>query len=1160
MKIDLVGSGGGSSKSGTSEAPNTLRSNTHARVLDILGEGQIGLVNGSKSIFFDGVQLQADDGTMNFNGVAWAMNVGVADQSPLPGFSEIETEATYGAEVKKHIPVTKEITNPLVTSARVTIRIPSLCHQTNSSSGLEGNSVTFRIEARAYGGAWWSPFGDITISGKCTSPYDRSYRFRLPTNSGISYPWEIRVTRLTNDSNDSNDNGVPDDQEDNTDVTNQNQTYLQSITEIVEYALSYPWTACIGLDFDASLFGTSMPTRSYLIERLDGLIPVNYDPVARTYSGIWDGTFKQAPNSNPAWALYDILQSKRFGLGRHLSAAALDAVKWDLYEIGRYCDESVPDGFGGTEPRLAYNGVIQSQRDAYELIQLLSSAFRGMTYWSSGAIRAVMDMPSDPVVLVGPANVIDGNFSYQGTALKSRHTVAHVTWNDPEDRYQAATEVVEHADGIARFGRRVKEIAGVGITSRGQAHRLGLWVLETELNEDQIGTYGAGYDHAYVGAFHPGVVPGDIAALQDPCVANIDASGRLLEGSTASLLLLDRPVTIEAGKTYSISVRLPSGANGVEAVTATPGEVSSFTLATAFAEAPLAGAMWVLTASDVAPRPFRVISVSEVEKHIWEVKALLNDPTKYARIDNGVALTPRTYTKIPISISSPRNISLVESRYMADGVAHSNLLISWSAPETGVASTYHLVIGAPAGDIDLAPMAVTSYQLSGISAGSYSATITAISYDGKVSPAATASLTTQGWGGTAAPHVTALALVGGASATVFTGRDVRLSWATVFPDLVGTPTLANPFYAHNTVTVYDASDMAQLRAATVIGDGWTYSYDLNASDAAAIGRSPVRSLRFEVTVTDIYSRVSAAAVLTVTNPVPATVAPSVMPTFDGAVVSITTPSDPDFVGLVVWASTTHGFTPASGNLVFSGPGTSATLALDAGAVYFLRVAAYDAFGTDGLNISTELQVSSASAIDIDALVPSLAAQFQAVSASADEIRNALLTTEMSRITDRRRTSALVTDVRSAVVASEAATASALDVLRAEFDATTGAVASAVTDLQAEFAGSTANGNVTFTAAADQTGALARYQLWLSAVSAGSPVASAAMTLEVVSVGGVAVSQVKFATDRFFVTGTDGSSLAPFSISGGSVFMDRLQVRHQIILGSGGYGGSILIRD
>jgi predicted phage tail protein len=680
------GGGGGGKGKGDSgeEAPNTLRSKSTARIVDMLGEGEIqGLVNGEKSIFFNDVPVLSDDGSYNWHGVSWALRTGLPDQDVLPYLTGIESETVISSEVKKHAPVVYEVTNTEADSVRVTIRVPALFTQDDKGK-LQANSVTFRIEVKAYGGLWVNYFGDLTISGKCTSTYDRCYSFPLPkNNTGVSYPWQVRVTRLTNDANDSNDNGIPDDQEDDTNTGNQNAMTFYSVVTIIEDKLSFPDSALIGLLVDAQLFGSNLPSRSYEVFGRIVQIPSNYDPHTRVYTGIWDGTFKWAWTNNPAWVFYDVCTNERFGLGEFISAPQVD--KWALYEVAKYCDEQVNDGFGGFEPRLTFNGSISSQKEAFEFLQLMSSAFRGMTYWSSGAVTVSQDRPKDPIMLVTPANVIKGSFDYKSSALKSRHTAIAVTWNDPADLYKPSVEVVEDPDFIDRFGYRLKEVTAIGCTSRGQARRLGLWILTTELLETQTVTYQAGFDHAFLR-------PGDIIAIADPAIAGAEMGGRLLDGSTRGTVVLDRPVTFNAAKSYTLSVLMPDGTISDAAVPpGTSGDKSSVTLAQNLSDTPVPGAMWVLAASDLAPQTFKVVGLRETEDQTIEVVAMSHYEPKFAKVDfdEDIPVTPTS--SIPVGpLVKPTGLIVTERLYKANNQVKTQVNVSWTNSTDPRIATYRV--------------------------------------------------------------------------------------------------------------------------------------------------------------------------------------------------------------------------------------------------------------------------------------------------------------------------------------------------------------------------------------------------------------------------------------------------------------------------------------
>lgn len=644
------GGGGGSSRVPT-EAPDSLRSRAFARVIDCVSEGEIdGLVNGARSIYLDDTPLQAADGSYNFGGVTVVTRNGTQSQAYIPGFAAVESEIAVATEIKASAPVVRSISNTSISAVRVTVSVPGLTYQNPSTGDLTGTSVELAIDINNNSGGWQEVKRD-TISGKTTSRYQRSYRIDLPAPG----PWQIRVRRLTPDSTTSN---------------LRNQTYWDSYTEIIDAKLRYPNSALVAIQIDASQFNR-IPRRGYDIRGLRVKVPANYDPTTRSYSGTWDGTFKIAWTDNPAWCFYDLLTNTRYGLGAYLDPSQVD--KWALYEIARYCDELVPDGFGGVEPRFTCNLYLQTRQEAYTVIQQMAAIFRGMAWWSQGAIAAVADMPADPVALFTEANVIDGTFTYSGSSLKQRHTVALVTWNDPADMYRQKVEYVEDVEGIRQWGVRETEIVAVGCTSRGQAHRVGRWLLYTERMETETVSFRAGLDGALV-------YPGAVIRIQDASRAGVRFGGRV-KSSTSASITLDAPVSIEAGKSYSLSCMLPNGSVETRSVTTGVGTHTVLAVSPAFSAAPLSGAIWVLAASDLSPTTWRVVSVSEVDTGIVEITALAHRPDKYAAIENNIVLEPISTTVYGISApAAPSNLAISESLYLAGlGVVAVRADVSWDA-------------------------------------------------------------------------------------------------------------------------------------------------------------------------------------------------------------------------------------------------------------------------------------------------------------------------------------------------------------------------------------------------------------------------------------------------------------------------------------------------
>jgi predicted phage tail protein len=656
----LEGQGGGKGGSGgraPRESPNTLRSKAVARVVDVVAEGPIqGLVDGMKSIFFDGTPLENADGSFNFTGVEVIERIGQPTQEPVPGYPSIESSVGVGVAVLAATPVTRTLANGNLDAVRVTLRTPQLMRVKGNGDIVE-TEISFAIDVQASGGSFVEVLAD-TIRGKTTSPYDVAYRVELPAGGA---PWTVRVRRLTADS------AV---------LTLSNDLSWVFYTEIIDHRMIYPDTAYFALSVDSAAFGNAVPVRAYEIDGIEMKIPGNYDPATRAYDGDWDGSFTTAWTDNPAWVFYLLATHERFGLGRWLEESLLD--KWALYQIAVYCDELVDDGAGGLEPRFTFNGVIETREEALKVLQLIAGAFRGMAYWSGSLLTATQDRPTDPAVLVTPANVLDGTFNYSGIGFKARHSVAMVTWNDPADGYRTAIELVEDAELLERYGWRPADTVAYGCTSRGQAHRLGKWLLDSERHENQVLTYQASFDHMV--ADGTAVLPGDVILVQDPSFAGVRFGGRLaVPGTTA--VELDAEVTLEVGENYVLHVVLPDGTLAEIGVASPAGTTAELELDGDLPTAPLVGAMWVLTASNVAPRTFRVLGVREVEKNVVEVTALLHDPTKYARVEEGVILESPPFSVIPGGpLLPPTDMTLREYVYRSVGTPRAAVAVSWKAP------------------------------------------------------------------------------------------------------------------------------------------------------------------------------------------------------------------------------------------------------------------------------------------------------------------------------------------------------------------------------------------------------------------------------------------------------------------------------------------------
>lgn len=671
-----------------------LRSKAFANILDLVSEGEIGgLVDGQKSIYLNGTPLQNADGSLNFESVSYDSRPGTQAQTYIPNVSGVESETGVNVEVKQTTSVTRTITSSITNAARVTLSVSSL-FRSKDDGGTVGTSVQVAIDLQTNGGGFVQQVLD-TIDGKATSKYQRSYRIAL---SGTG-PWDIRVRRITADS---------------ADLKLQNKTYWDTYTEIVDAKLRYPNSALVSMRFDSASFN-GVPTRAYDLKLKKIQLPSNYNPTTRAYTGSWDGTFQTAWSDNPAWCFYDLVTNTRYGLGNFVAAGQVD--KWVLYSIAQYCDELVDDGFGGTEPRFTCNMYLQSQAEAYKVVQDMASCFRSMIYWSTGTITLSQDAPSDAVALYTQANVEDGAFSYSGSSAKARHTVAMVTWNDPADLYVQKVEYVEDADAIARFGVVPTEVVAIGCTSRGQANRVGRWLLYSERYESEVVSFTTGIEAAVAR-------PGQIIKVADASRAGVRLGGRV-SSATTTAITLDAAVTLGAAS-WTAYAMLPDGTVGTAAVTSITDK--TITLTTALSAAPQPGAQWILSTATVEAQTFRVMTVSEREDGKVEVTALAHRSDKYAHVDDGLVLQPRDITALNDPPFTPTNGAVAEYLYSTITDLRVGATISWAQIER---VAFYLVTYSVDNDNAVeATVGTNSLELLNAAAGNYVITVQAVSAQG----------------------------------------------------------------------------------------------------------------------------------------------------------------------------------------------------------------------------------------------------------------------------------------------------------------------------------------------------------------------------------------------------------------------------------------------
>jgi predicted phage tail protein len=675
--IRVRGSGGGktSGSGGGSEDPTTLQSNQIVQMVDLLCEGPIwGFATSTfQSLYLNNTPLQNADGSYNFQGCTVAFKYGYPNDAPLAGADSTDQIFPLTQKILHAVPYTFQLGATQVDAVVLTIGVQGLLQTDTSSGAIHGSSVSFHVDIQPSGGAWTTAFSD-TISGKTSSNYSRDYRLEL---SASQAPWSVRVTKDTADSQVT---------------TTVNDLYLNSYTEIGELNLNYPHSAMVATTLSAQQFGTSVPTRTYLVKGMIVQVPSNYDPLTRSYNGAyWDGTFKSAWTDNPAWVMYDIMTNTRYGLGKRINAALID--KYALYTIAQYCDDYVYDGYGGIEPRFRFNGVLTQAQDAYTVLQSIASTFRGMIYWSAGAVTFTQDSPKPISKLFAPANVVNGQFDYQSSALKDRHSVARVVWNDPNNYYQQTVEVVENLDAMNRFGWRTIDIEAVGTTSRGQAHRIGKWYLDTEFSESETVTFTCSLQEA-------DLMPGQLIDIADPSVAGGRFGGRVVSNN-GQQIAVDAPVQL-----YGTDTIMVVATNGTDVWQA--GVVSgdglnptqNLVLAAPFSANIAPGSMFLMSSPTVAPRTFRVVSIAESATNLWEVTALFYDPTKFDRIEAGINLPTPNYSVLPTGpLVSPTNLAVVESLFTQNNSLISAVGISWTQSTDSRVSEYDVYAQPPGGNM-----------------------------------------------------------------------------------------------------------------------------------------------------------------------------------------------------------------------------------------------------------------------------------------------------------------------------------------------------------------------------------------------------------------------------------------------------------------------------
>ncbi len=624
--------------------PDNMQSGNEVGIIYGLGEGEIlGLVDGGKSIYLDGTPLINDNGGENFGGVSWEMRTGTIDQTHLHGFPAVENETSVNVELRHDRAFVRQVRNTKLSAVVIRLGFGAIFTAKDNGDRV-GHTIEYAVDVQTDGGVWREVLA-TKFSGKASQGYKRSHRIDLPTAKNN---WTIRVRRLTANKD--------------SEMVGDRMT-IDALTEVIDAKLRYPCTALIGLRFNAESFN-NIPKFAAECHGMIIQVPSNYDPVARTYSGLWDGTFKLAYSNNPAWIYYDLCTARRYALGDRL-IGHLD--KWSLYRVAQYCDEMVDDGRGGREPRYACNVYLQQREDAYKILQNIAGIFHALTYWDGEQIIVDADLPKDVLYTFSRANII-GDFEYSGTANYARHTQIKVAYDDPDNEYKTTYEIVPDLQAIAKYGVKTLDMSAFGCTSQAQAIRLGKWALLSEALETQTVTFSVGLD-----GYLPHV--GSVIAVSDHVLAGRDNGGRV-QAIDGNIITLDRAITKPLASGDMLMINGNDGVTETRPITAING--NKITVQTAFERAEV-DAVWAMDSADLQTLKLRVMSIVQSEPAKFTVTGVEYNPDKFAAAEIDIRALPKPVSVIPTAvISAPEAVTISQSVRVEQGVSITKLSIDWS--------------------------------------------------------------------------------------------------------------------------------------------------------------------------------------------------------------------------------------------------------------------------------------------------------------------------------------------------------------------------------------------------------------------------------------------------------------------------------------------------
>ncbi|EPG4108387.1 TPA: DUF1983 domain-containing protein [Pseudomonas aeruginosa] len=689
----LAGRKGGSSKpKQPSIAPDSLQSVATAKILIAVGEGEFAEGPTERGIYLDNTPLMDASGNLNFPNVKWEFRPGSVDQEYIPGIPAVENETSVNVELRSESPWVRSLSNTQLSAVRLRFAWPAL-QQQDTNGNIGGYRIEYAVDVATDGGAYEEMLREA-VDGKTTTRYERSRRVDLPkATSG----WQVRVRRLTPNKNSS---------------LVSDTMLIAAYSEVIDAKLRYPGTALLFIEFSAEQF-SNIPAVTLECKGRKWMVPSNYDPDTRTYSGVWDGTMKLAWTNNPAWITYGISTNDLFGLGKRIKSWMVD--KWELYRIAQYCDQLVPDGKGGQEPRFLCDMNLQSKAGAWELLRDIAAIYRGMSYWANGQLVSQADMPrgADFDYVFTRANVIDGRMEYGAASPRARYGRALVSYDNPANNYD--TDVTAFADPELqrRYNDNMVEVSAIGCTRESEAKRRGKWVVLTSVLDRAV-TFSTGLEGRIP-------LPGHIIPVADAVLAGREIGGRI-SAVAGRVITLDRDTLAKAGD--RLLINLPNGRAEGRTIEAVSGR--QVTVTTAYSMAPEPQLCWALDAEDLAVQLYRVMSVKRNGSQ-WTISGLQHDPSKYDAIDTGTRIEERPISVVPVTtVPVPASVTL-SSRYQIDqGLAVSTMTITWPAVEGAVA--YDVEWKKDSGNwIRLPRAGTTSVDVTGIYAGGYLARVRAVS-------------------------------------------------------------------------------------------------------------------------------------------------------------------------------------------------------------------------------------------------------------------------------------------------------------------------------------------------------------------------------------------------------------------------------------------------